>query len=374
MKVVKYFMSIILGIILVIVFIAAVFINTSPEFGGMHLEDKVRLYKESGLYVDGKFQNQISTPMEMNASKIYSILVDYLKGDPTRKPKKELPFIKLDPSKIGKETSDSTKITWLGHSAFLIEMKGKVILLDPMFGPVPAPHPWLGQSRFNSEMPIKIEELPEIDLVLFSHDHYDHLDYGSILKLKSKVKKFFVPLGIGVHLEKWGVAKKVIYEFKWWDDEELDGIEFISTPARHFSGRGVTDRFSTLWTSWVIKNNSEKIYFSGDSGYGPHFKEIGERFGGFDYALMECGQYDERWSEIHMLPNETIQAGKDLKAKVVQPIHWGSFTLSLHPWNDPPIKASGFAKEEQVKLSIPMIGESVYVNQPSYPSKEWWFE
>lgn len=358
----------------VIVFIVAVFVNTSPEFGGMHLEDRVQRYRESGLYENGKFQNQIPTNLNMSVSKMFSILSDFLKSNPVRRPQKELEVVKINPLALGNRGDGITRITWLGHSTFIIEMKNKVILLDPMFGQVPAPRPWLGQKRYYSEMPITIEELPEIDLVLFSHDHYDHLDYGSIQKLKSKVKKFFVPLGIGAHLEKWGVSKKIIHEFIWWDSEELDGIEFICTPARHFSGRGLADRLSTLWCSWVIKSATESIYFSGDSGYGPHFKEIGLRFGGFDYAMVECGQYDSRWEAVHMLPKQTIQASLDLKASVVQPIHWGAFTLALHNWNEPAIKTSDLAKDKKIILSVPRIGETVKINQTELPKQEWWLE
>lgn len=357
-----------------LVFIVAVFLNTSPEFGGMHLEDRVQRYRESGLYENGKFQNQIPTLMEMPVSKIFSILSDFLKGNPQKRPKTELEVVKINPLAIGNRGDNTTRITWLGHSTFLIEIKNKVILLDPMFGQVPAPLPWLGTKRFYTEMPISIEELPEIDLVVFSHDHFDHLDYGSVLKLKSKVKKFYVPLGIGTHLEKWGVSKKIIHEFIWWDSEELDGIEFVSTPARHFSGRGLADKFSTLWCSWVIKSATETIYFSGDSGYGPHFKEIGTRFGSFDYAMIECGQYDKRWEEIHMLPEQTIQASLDLKTRVLQPIHWGAFTLALHNWNEPAISISNLAVQEKINLSIPRIGETVKINQAEFPRQEWWLE
>jgi L-ascorbate metabolism protein UlaG (beta-lactamase superfamily) len=262
----------------------------------------------------------------------------------------------------------------LGHSAFIIQAKGKTILLDPMFGNVPAPHPWLGTKRYNPEMPITIEELPEIDIVLFSHDHYDHLDYGSIKKLKDKTKQFVVPLGIGAHLETWGIKKKNITELSWWDAVEMDGFKLTCTPSRHFSGRGILDRFSTLWSSWVIETGSKRLYFSGDSGYGPHFKEIGERFGSFDFAMMECGQYDKRWEEIHMLPEQTVLAAKDLNAQLFMPIHWAAFSLSLHAWNDPPKQAEIHANNWGQPVLIPEIGEMITLEkQHSEPTiSSWW--
>jgi L-ascorbate metabolism protein UlaG (beta-lactamase superfamily) len=365
-KIMIYF----LGFILLIILLAAIFINVSPEFGGIHLENRTVIYQESGLYKDGKFQNQIPTPMKMTITSLFSILRDFLKAK-NRFPLREIPAIQLTNENFVNRDSQ-TVITWLGHSAFLIQLKGKNILLDPMFGPSPAPHPWLGTSRFPTEKVFDINDLPEIDAIVYSHDHYDHLDYKSVLQLAPKTKQFIVPLGIGAHLEKWNIKKDKIQELIWGDEFEMDDILLICTPARHFSGRGVMDRFSTLWASWVIKTNNESIYFSGDSGYGPHFKEIGEQYGPFDYAMMECGQYDPRWQEIHMLPSETVQAAVDLKAKVMQPIHWAQFSLSLHAWNDPAIQVLENAKKQGLELVIPKIGQQIDIHKSMPKVEEWW--
>ena len=207
--------------------------------------------------------------------------------------------------------------------------------------------------------------------MLISHDHYDHLDYGSIQKLKSKVKMFYVPLGIKAHLTAWGVDENNIKEFDWWESTTLNGIEFVSTPARHFSGRGLTNRNSTLWSSWVLKSKNSSIFFSGDSGYGKHFKEIGKKYGPFDFAMMECGQYNEQWSQIHMSPEETIQATIDVQSKLMMPIHWGAFKLALHSWNDPIIRATKKAVDLNVNISTPKIGESIILND-KIPTEKWW--
>jgi len=241
-----------------------------------------------------------------------------------------------------------------------------------MFGDNVGPHPWLGTNRFTNGIPIEIDKLPQIDLVLFSHDHYDHLDYKSVLKLKEKVKQFYVPLGVGSHLESWAVEVDKIHEFNWWDEKIFDEIQLVCAPARHFSGRGIFDRNTTMWASWVIKSDTIAIYFSGDSGYGPHFKEIGEKYGPFDFAMLECGQYDKRWENIHMMPEQTAQAALDLKAKLMMPIHWGAFVLALHSWKDPVERVTKEAQELNVNVITSKIGEQFLLNKPLIEENSWW--
>jgi len=223
-------------------------------------------------------------------------------------------------------------------------------------------------------LPIEIENLPQIDLVLLSHDHYDHLDHGSILKLIKKTKLFFVPLGVGAHLKAWGVSSNQIKELNWWDEQHLKGLQIIFTPSRHFSGRGITDRFSTLWGSWVIKSEKQRIYFSGDGGYGPHFKTIGQQHGPFDFAMIECGQYHKNWADIHMMPEESVQAGIDLNTKLAMPIHWGAFTLSLHSWIDPVERFLKEAKALKLPVITPQIGEIITVGNEHDQNNHWWYK
>ncbi len=179
-------------------------------------------------------------------------------------------------------------------------------------------------------------------------------------------------MGVGSHFKKWGISDELIHEMNWNDQRSLDSILFTFTPSRHFSGRGLTDRFNTLWGSWVIKGKSENIYFSGDGGYGTHFKEIGSMYGPFDFAMIECGQYNEKWNQIHMMPEESAQAAKDLNAKLMMPIHWGAFSLALHSWTDPVERVIKKATELQIPIITPKIGEKIFFNAPEKYNTEWW--
>lgn len=368
---VKFIWRTFLVVVLVLTVIITLFINMSPEFGGSATESDQSRYEKSGHFEDGKFVNQTPTSMDMGFVGMVTTLKEFIVGVPNSKPDFELPVEKVDSVNLTKN-ADTTQLIWFGHSAFLLQLDGKRILIDPMLGEVPAPHPWLGKKRYSKELPIEIEKLPSIDFIILSHDHYDHLDYGSIQKLKDKTKKFYVPLGVGAHLKKWGVSADAITEFNWWDELQHDSIKLVFTPARHFSGRGLTDRWSTLWGSWVIKGTHENIYFSGDSGYGPHFKEIGEKYGPFDFAMMECGQYNERWKSIHMMPEETAQAAMDINAKVFMPIHWGAFTLALHSWTDPVERVTAKASELGLPILVPIIGSSIQLDALPTHVDRWW--
>jgi L-ascorbate metabolism protein UlaG (beta-lactamase superfamily) len=251
-------------------------------------------------------------------------------------------------------------------------MDGSIMLIDPMFSDVPAPHPWLGSKRFSDELPIEIENLPKIDAVIISHDHYDHLDYASIVKLKDKVDAYFVPLGVGVHLEAWGISSAKIHEKDWWEVTAFKNIQLTCTPAQHFSGRKFNNPKSTLWSSWVITSKDANIYFSGDSGYGKHFRQIGENYGPFDLALIECGQYNAMWPDIHMFPDESAQAGLDLKAKALMPIHWGAFKLSTHAWTEPILQIRKKAHALGLPIVSPKIGAPIRIDKLPEPSSVWW--
>lgn len=362
----------IVGVTILLLLIGFLFIQLSPQFGASPTKTQIALYEKSGHYHSGVFENEIPTSMDMGFRKFMSVLGDYIRGVPHNAPKSLLPVQRIDSLEIVNRPDSITRITWFGHSAFLLEIQGKNILIDPMFGSTPSPHPWLGRSRFTDGLPIEVEKLPVIDAVIFSHDHYDHLDYGSIQKLKHKVKQFYTPLGVGNHLAKWGVPQETIHELNWWDEIQYDNLKFICAPARHFSGRAISDRFSTLWASWIIQGGGKNIYFSGDSGYGSHFKTIGDKYGPFDFAMMECGQYDERWHEIHMMPEETAVAAVDLNAKTFMPIHWGAFVLALHTWKDPIDRVTKKATELGIPIATPKIGEPIILELPEKPSSRWW--
>lgn len=373
-KIFKMIALIIAGIVLLVVVATAGVLYLHPAIGGTPSEVAKTIFASSENYEAGKFKNAIPTSMEMGFTKFMSILRDQIKGTPNKEPLNPVPMDYLDSLNIVQHAPDITRLTWFGHSAFLLEMAGKKILLDPMLGESPAPLQWLGPKRYHKELPIEIAQLPQIDAVIFSHDHYDHLDYGSVMALKGKVKEFYTPLGVGSHLEAWGVKPEQIHELDWWEEVQYGNIRLVCTPSRHFSGRALTDRFNTLWSSWVIQSATENIYFSGDSGYGPHFKEIGDKYGPFDFAMMECGQYDERWDNIHMMPEETAQAGVDVQAALLMPIHWGTFTLALHSWTDPIERVTKKAAKLNLPLTTPKIGEPILLDsiQRHTPNEIWW--
>lgn len=246
------------------------------------------------------------------------------------------------------------------------------MLIDPMLSEYAAPIDF-GSKRFPYKEPIPIEELTDIDAMILSHDHYDHLDYKTVLALADEVGHYYTALGVGSHLKYWGVAEGDITELDWYEEAELDGLTFIAAPSRHFSGRGLTDRFTTQWASWIVKSAHQNIYFSGDGGYGDHFLEIGEKYGPFDIAFMECGQYNKAWPEIHMMPEQSVQAGLDVRAEVIMPIHWGAFQLAIHEWTDPIIRFKAAADSLKVPVMHPYIGERVILGE-AHSTDEWWNE
>jgi len=372
MKIFKVLGLLILTMVSLILIVGLLFVNLSPQFGGSPTEEQTESYSKTGHYKEGVFVNELETNMDMDFSAMYETMLEFIKGGENLQPKEDLPVKKIEAQWIEQNKNQLTKLTWFGHSAFLLQLDGKKILIDPMLGESPAPHPMIGVKRYNKEIPIEIENLPFIDFVIISHDHYDHLDYESVMKLKGKVGKFYMPLGVGTHFKSWGFDENQILELDWWDETMEDNIKLVCTPSRHFSGRGLTDRSATLWSSWVILSEKKKIYFSGDGGFGPHFKEIGDKYGPFDVGLMECGQYNKNWAQIHMMPEQTVQATIDVGAQWLVPVHWGAFTLSLHDWTDPIERVSAEAKRKNVNISTPAIGETIVLEHSLFPNSVWW--
>lgn len=375
MKIIKRMLYIILGLVAFAIVAYMLVVNFYPSFGGDVNQEQQEVFSQTSHYKDGKFVNlnmETRLPQKQSFGDMMKVAKKFFfEKVKNGRPSRDLEVVKLDSTEVA-DYHQSARLVWYGHSAFLLQIDGKNILLDPMFGKVAAPLEFLGGKRFNSELPLKIEKLPKIDAIIFSHDHYDHLDYGSVMKLKEKTEHFFVPLGVGVHLESWGIPKENITELDWWQETTYKNLTLACTPAQHFSGRKLTNGQSTLWSSWVIKSPKENIFFSGDSGYNTHFKEIGEKYGSFDIALMECGQYNKMWADIHMMPEETAQAGIDVKAKKLMPIHWAGFKLALHSWTDPIVQVSAKAKELNLPLVTPNIGEEVVVSDSTKVYDAWW--
>ncbi|MBE7123207.1 MBL fold metallo-hydrolase [Bacillus cereus] len=316
-----------------------------------------------------KYINQIHTDVSFKTKDIIDLMTDYFKMKTKLRPIKNLPIVLSN-----KDTESLESVTWFGHSASLLKIEGKKLLLDPMFGDASSPFPVFNSKRYSGAFSFEREDLQEIDAIIISHNHYDHLNYKSIMQLKDRAKHFYVPNGVAQYLIKWGVSPSKISEHNWWDEITFDNIKLVCAPARHFSGRSMTDRDCSLWCSWLILGQETKVFFSGDSGYAPHFKEIGDKYGPFDLTLMECGQYDTRWSAIHMLPEETVQAHIDVKGELLLPIHWGAFTLALHEWSDPIERVTKEANRLGVKITTPQIGESITLKSADYPSSAWWRE
>jgi L-ascorbate metabolism protein UlaG (beta-lactamase superfamily) len=350
----------------------SLFLNLNPVFGGNPTKEQKESYKQYDNYSNGKFINKVSTGMGMKLADFVSMTKDSFGGSKERKPTGEVPVSAIDWNKIN---SEEDSMTWLGHSAYLLSIDNKKLLLDPMLGPIASPVSFVGTKRYKYSEDMKniIDEMPPIDVVFISHDHYDHLDYKSIVKLKSKVSHFFVPLGVGNHLIRWGVPKEKITELNWFKNAEYQGLTVALTPSRHFSGRGMFNSGSTLWGGWAILGKNTRLYYSGDGGYGSHFKEIGEKYGPFDMALIEGGQYDQRWAGVHMTPEQSVQANIDLKGKNMMLMHWSAFTLAFHGWKEPVERAIKEAEKREVSLIAPEIGETVPVDSDGHSAVfPWW--
>jgi L-ascorbate metabolism protein UlaG (beta-lactamase superfamily) len=323
--------------------------------------------EQSPNYKNGSFQNLSPTEVMPKDASFFEMLKDFINKPKTVEPEKELPSVQTDLINL---SSEKPSIVWFGHSSYLIKSKNINILVDPVFSGTASPVSFFGKSFKGSDV-YSVEDLPNIDILVLSHDHYDHLDYPTITKLIPKVKKFYTALGVGAHLEHWGVKPENIVELDWWENHQFSAeIQITSTPARHFSGRGFT-RGKTLWSSFVLNIHGYNIFIGGDSGYDYHFKKIGEKFGPFDLALLENGQYGKNWPLIHTMPEETATIAKELNTKVLMPVHWAKFALGYHPWNEPINLLSQALKGSNIQLTTPMIGEPVILGG-HYPQKVWW--
>jgi L-ascorbate metabolism protein UlaG (beta-lactamase superfamily) len=332
-----------------------------------HTLDRIQ---SSTQFSEGKFRNKQETQV-FEWGKTWAIVKDYFFNKSDKAVPQTMPAIQqLSNDAFDLTNSEALNFARLGHSTLLIQMSGKYFLTDPVFSERVSPVQWMGPKRFHP-VPMDIDSIAEIEAVIISHNHYDHLDEASIKQLKDKVNHFVVPLGIGDKLIAWGVDESKITQLDWWENIKLNDVELVSTPAQHFSGRGITDSDKTLWSSWVIRNQQHSLYFSGDTGYFPGIKDIGDKYGPFDYAFMECGAYNELWRDIHMMPEDSLQAFKDVRGKVMVPIHNGTFDLSTHAWFDPMDQITKLAQENNVSLLIPEIGQLIDRKQ-EYISSAWW--
>lgn len=355
--------------LIVIVVIAIALFMQQQKFGNLPSGNRLERIKKSPNYRDGSFQNLSNTPALTEGVSYTKLMKEFFFSDKKKlRPLSNIPSVKtnlltLDPSQ--------DILIWFGHSSYFMQIDGKKILVDPVFSGH-APPLSTSIKAFNGTDRYTSEDIPEIDYLFISHDHWDHTDYETLLELKPKIMKIITGLGTGEHFEKWGFDTLLIHEKDWNEELILDsGFVVHTVPARHFSGRGLS-RNKALWTSFALLTPNHKIFIGGDSGYDSHFEKAGEKFGYFDVAILENGQYDKSWKYIHMMPEQVLQASKDLKAKRLFPVHSSKFALGNHSWDEPLTKISELNKEQKLKLMTPIIGEIVNLNDTNQVFAEWW--
>ncbi len=342
---------------------------TPKKFGDTPNGTRKERILKSPNYRDGKFQNLNPTPQITSDKGMPSLMFDFLfaKHEGLR-PDSAIPAVKVDLHKLN---PNEDLLIWFGHSSCYLQVGGKRVLVDPVFSKAASPVSFFNKP-FKGTNIYTADDMPDIDYLIISHDHWDHLDYETVKALQPRVAKIVCPLGVGEHFERWEFDMKRLLEMDWNDSAKLDsGIEIACLPARHFSGRGVSPNQS-LWASFLIKTPTLKIFIGGDGGYDTHFADIGNRFGPIDLAVLEDGQYGEGWKYIHMMPEQVVQAGKDLKAKVVLPVHNSKFALSTHPWREPLNRITQAYDGSSFKLITPTIGERVSLQDTTFAFKQWW--
>ena len=341
------------------------------SFGALPKGDRLEKITQSANFKKGQFHNVEHTPDLTEGYGFFSVLYEFLfmKTENTS-PTGTIPSTKTNIKHLN--NSDDALI-WFGHSSYYIQIDGKSILVDPVFSGNSSPIP-NNIKAFNGTDQYTPNDFDEIDYLFITHDHWDHLDYKTVLALKNKVKTVICGLGVGQHFEKWGYEANKIKELDWNESITVDNNFIVdAVSSRHFSGRGI-HRNKTLWVSFVIQTPSFQLFIGGDSGYGVHFANIGNKYGEFDLVILENGQYDKKWKYIHMMPEEVLQAAKDLKAKRLFPVHSGKFKLANHAWDEPLIRITKANKTNNLNLLTPIIGQQVYLKDTNQIFSEWWLE
>ncbi|MBC7937753.1 MAG: MBL fold metallo-hydrolase [Rhizobacter sp.] len=356
-------------LILLMIVLTVMLSIQQAQFGRYPSGERLQRIKRSVHYKEGAFQNESFTPQLTEGASYFGVLNEFLfKKNERKRPLEALPSIKTDLHHL---PLNENILVWFGHSSYYMQVDGKRILVDPVLSGSASPLPG-GTKAFVGADIFKPSDIPAIDILFISHDHWDHLDYRTIKELKPKIKNVICGLGVGEHFEYWGYDKKIIHEKDWNESVDLpDGFKVTLTPARHFSGRSFK-RNPSLWTSFVLQTPAHKIFIGGDSGYDTHFAEIGNQHGPFDLAILENGQYDKSWRYIHLLPEEFLVAAGELKAKKILPVHSAKFSLGNHPWDEPLIKVIQNNLTAHLNIITPMIGEPVYINDATQQFSNWW--
>lgn len=341
-----------------------------PDFGAPMAGARLARAIANPQYRDSRFHNL--QPEAASTTSLIDYTLRQMSGDEVRVPPSPVPVVAVDKSMLAVPLpTTGLRAFWIGHASTYVEVDGLRLLMDPVFAPRVSPLP-VGPGRFHPP-PIALADLPRIDAVLISHDHYDHLDMDTVRHLARGGSRFFVPLGIGAHLERWGVPAAQVEEMEWWQERSVGNLRIVCTPTRHYSGRGMDNRSSTLWSSWSVLGPSHSFFYSGDTGYANLFKDIGARLGPFDMAFVKIGAYGpgDAWTDIHMTPEQAVQVHRDVRARRMFPVHWSTFNLAYHDWDEPIRRTVAEAARAGVELVTPRVGEWVDADRP-FASTRWW--
>ncbi len=368
MRKLKRMMWVIISIVAVLVIAVLIFVNQA-SFGSIPKGERKQRVENSPNYRDGKFQNINDTPQLTSDKGFVGAMWDFIFGDyPRTKPIDEMPYLKTDLLNLDR---NKDILVWFGHSSYFIQIDGRRILVDPVLTGAASPVSFVNKP-FKGADTYKPEDIPDIDYLVITHDHWDHLDYKTVMEIKPRTRKVVCGLGVGEHFEYWGFDRENIIELDWNEESPLDTDFYIyCLPARHFSGRGLSPNQS-LWASFLLQTPTQKVYMGGDSGYDTHYKAIGERFDDIDLAILENGQYGEGWKYIHMMPEETLQASKDLKTSKLLSLHHAKYVLANHPWDDPLKRITEANKSGEMDIITPIIGEVVFLKDSTQVFTRWW--
>lgn len=363
--------SILLAVVMIVAVVVTILLRSTEwlaSLGGRLTGARRERAQQSPQFANGKFRNP--EPTRMSTASFLELMRRQFFGNEQREPGGPIPLSNRNARDYRTPPPSGLRVTWIGWSSVLIEIDGRRVLTDPVWSERCSPSTLVGPKRFHPP-PIALAELPPIDAVIISHDHYDHLDMPTVRELAARGTHFAVPLGIGAHLERWRVPQSQIHDVDWNETVYLNGLSLTSTRARHYSGRNPLHGNETLWTSWVVKGPHHRFFFSGDTGYSKAFAAIGEQHGPFDLTLIKIGASDESWKEIHMTPEEAIATHHDVRGSVMIPVHWGTFNLAFHAWSEPVERALAAAEKSGARLYVPMPGELV---EPAALSAQerWW--
>jgi len=359
------------SVVLLVLLGATTFVVLSlPPFGGKASGARLDRMRANPQFEDGRFVN-VERPAPYTFEVVRALLVGQFSGDEVREPPAPIPVVAVDPASLAAPPKPGLRAFWIGHASVYVEVDGVRVLIDPVFSDYASPFA-VGPKRFHPP-PIALTDLPRIDAVVISHDHYDHLDMSTVRHLAARGTVFFVPLGVGAHLERWQVPVAQIRELEWWQEGSVGGVRFVCTPTRHYSGRGLTDSRATLWSSWSVVGPQHRFFYSGDTGYSKHFAEIGARVGPFDLSFIKVGAYGpgQPWIDIHMTPEDAVRAHGEVGGKRLFPVHWGTFNLAFHAWDEPIRRTVKAAAGRGADVVTPRIGQMVDAERP-FSADPWW--